>query len=47
LEEMAGLLEILNALGIEFLLESDKIRVLPTIQAGRYWATWLSNERGG
>jgi HEAT repeat protein len=45
--ERRPVLEILNSLGIEFLLESEKIRVLPTLQARRYWGTWLSNERGG
>jgi hypothetical protein len=40
-------LEILNDLGIEFLLEPERIRILPTLQARQYWATWLSNEKGG
>ncbi len=45
--EKRSIIEILNALGVEFILESDQIRVLPTLEARQFWATWLSNERGG
>jgi hypothetical protein len=42
-----SLADVLVHLGLEFLLDSETIRILPRSEARRFWATWLTNERGG
>jgi hypothetical protein len=42
-----SLADVLGQMGLEFLLDSETIRILPRAEARRFWATWLSNERGG
>lgn len=40
-----SVLEVLDSLGIDFVLESDRIRVLPPAQAASFWVDWLKSER--
>jgi HEAT repeat protein len=40
-----SVLEVLNSMDIDFVLESDGIRVMPSAQAADFWKDWLSETR--
>jgi len=40
-----SVLEVLQALDVDFVLESDRIRILPPEQASAFWVEWLAENK--
>lgn len=45
--DRSSLADVLRLLGLEILLDSDTLRVVPRAEARRFWSAWLSKERDG